>query len=74
MGVERPLQVSVMETKSDLIEFLLEKVTRFAMKVVEADLRGFRAKCHQRLLNGQDRRIKVSLCWSEKTRSRVRAS
>jgi len=74
MGVKCPLQVSVMETKSDLIEFLLEKVTRFAMKIVEADLCGFRTKCHQRFLSGQDRRIKVSLCWSEKTRSRVRAS
>jgi hypothetical protein len=45
--VEYTLQVSMMEAKSNLVEFLLEELTGFAMEIVQTQLCRFRTKRHQ---------------------------
>jgi hypothetical protein len=40
MWIEYSLEISILEPKAQLIEFLSEEFARFAMKVMQADLGG----------------------------------
>lgn len=72
MRIQRPLQLSSLEVKSQLLELDAHEIARLAMQVVESHSRLDRAELDAFSLHPQDRFVEVALRREEGTSDRER--